>query len=306
MKPRDAPIAEAAAKAGFDCSNWKKLEGLITAVKDAVPSGIYPDRYTGAAAYRSSLYPDEWRPKGRRGVPKAYADADRATSVPAFAKTVSQILKDVNDQTRRQRESSTPTLLDDSINRAATGTNRQPLAPRSGNARTAPTALRKLQPISQSSTNKRTAIDLTSSSPKRPKIEDATGPRHRNDNQIPIIDLTITSPVRLGPSTQRAKNHAARNTHPQHVGRSPREPLPQNIIHNDTTTTLARCASKLRGASHDIEIDRDSLRERWEMDAELQLQDATENLADLNARFMEAEQAIANAVAIVEVKLLHR
>ena len=53
-------------------------------------------------------------------------------------------------------------------------------------------------------------------------------------------------------------------------------------------------------------MDRDALRERWEIDAGLQLQHVTDDLADLNARFTEAEQVISSAINIVEEKLLQR
>ncbi len=44
---RDVPIAEAAAKAGFDCGNWTKLKSLIDAVRAVNAPVTYPDRWTG-------------------------------------------------------------------------------------------------------------------------------------------------------------------------------------------------------------------------------------------------------------------
>jgi len=47
LAPEDVPIAEAAAKAGFDCSNWLKLKGLINAVRAVKAPVTYPDRWNG-------------------------------------------------------------------------------------------------------------------------------------------------------------------------------------------------------------------------------------------------------------------
>ena len=39
MMPSDAPIAEAAARAGFDCSNWYVLPATFTASDFITPAG---------------------------------------------------------------------------------------------------------------------------------------------------------------------------------------------------------------------------------------------------------------------------
>ena len=51
--PSDAPSAETAARAGFDCSNWSKLKGIIDAVRNANMPVSYPDpdRWTGLPIY---------------------------------------------------------------------------------------------------------------------------------------------------------------------------------------------------------------------------------------------------------------
>ena len=43
LDPNDVPIVEAAAKAGFDCSSWPNLNGLITAVRTVFRPVSYPD-----------------------------------------------------------------------------------------------------------------------------------------------------------------------------------------------------------------------------------------------------------------------
>lgn len=69
---------------------------------------------------------------------------------------------------------------------------------------------------------------------------------------------------------------------------------------------LARIASRLYAVAHNIDSDRDTLRERWEIDVDLQIQQTTETLADLNTHFQRAEASVAEAIAIVERRLLHR
>ncbi|KAL9125660.1 MAG: hypothetical protein Q9217_005169 [Psora testacea] len=316
MNPRDAPIAEAAAKAGFDCSDWRRLEGLINAVRDAILLTNHPDRYTGAAVFQSSLYPDKWRPNGtrqRKGVKKIYQDPDRATSVPARATTTVQIFKDVDDHAQGRRDSSTPTVLGYNAIKATASTSRLPLAPRSGNERAPATFHHHPEATGRSSTKKRTAdayVEPTCSSPKRIKTEQPAEPRHGKRNQIQIMNLQIASPVQLRPPIRqrimKADGDAGGKARPRKGGRGPCRPVPQSIIRHDTTSILTRCASKLRAASHGIGMDRDSLRERWEMDVGLQLQHVTDDLAHLNARFSDAKRVIASAIAIVEDRLLHR
>lgn len=51
----DVPIAEAAAKAGFDCSYWPKLKSLIDAVRAVNATVSYPDRWNGRARSRKSM-----------------------------------------------------------------------------------------------------------------------------------------------------------------------------------------------------------------------------------------------------------
>lgn len=47
LSPWDVPVAEAAAMAGFDCSDWLRLKGLLDAVRAANAPVTYPDRWTG-------------------------------------------------------------------------------------------------------------------------------------------------------------------------------------------------------------------------------------------------------------------
>ncbi|KAF6235332.1 hypothetical protein HO173_006528 [Letharia columbiana] len=154
LKLSDAPIAEAAARAGFDCSNWPKLKGLIDAVRAVDTPVSYPDRWTGPAAFRSDIYPDHWKAdlmRERKGVTQAYRDVVRTPSVPAFVVSAKELIKNINSTTRSAR---TP----------ATGTNNVALGPRASNKRNAD------------------VIDLLSSSPKRAKIEPPATPN--------VIDLT--------------------------------------------------------------------------------------------------------------------
>ena len=73
---------------------------------------------------------------------------------------------------------------------------------------------------------------------------------------------------------------------------------------NDTRTTLANCANKLRAAMRSIKTDRENLYERWEVDPGLKLQTVTESLLDLNNRFFKAEELLQDAITAGEDGLL--
>ena len=279
------------------------MSRLINAVKDAVQPVTYPDRYKGAAAYHSSIYPDRWvaeTARAKKGVTHIYRNAEPPPSVPVFAKPAKQIIQEMNRLSRGPADAPTANLVSGTVYKATTSTNREPLKPPSNNKRTTPSY-----------------VDLTDSSPKRTKNEEPTQPTHRLTREDQIIDLTGGHHIQYVP-TQRLPTRPAlanitdRTVNSRHPGsrndfhNPPQRPAPLDIIRDDTTAALTRCAARLRSAANSVDVDRDSLRERWEKDPGLQLQHVTDHLADLNSQFGEADQAIARALAIVENRLLKR
>ncbi|KAG8528185.1 uncharacterized protein KY384_007102 [Bacidia gigantensis] len=315
LSSQDLRIAQAAADGGFDCSNWPKLRDLLIATKAAVQptSGKskprYPDRYNGPAAFQSSIYPDYWRPdavRPRKGVVESYRDAARTPSVPAFAKPAHQILGELSQATGGKRAGSPATVVGDSVLGFAKNSNRIPLRPRSNNTKR-PTGY---------------FVDVVGSDPKRVKTETSSQRSFGNENapiSADIIDLTQDQPTHIKTSSSQLPSRAP-STRPgpqvrpvprarsgNHRNKAPRKrQVPQNVIRDDTSSILARCASKLRAAAHSMDMDRESLRERWEIDADLKLQSVTDDLGDLNAKFHECQETMVQATRIVEEKLLHR
>ncbi|KAK3170713.1 hypothetical protein OEA41_002795 [Lepraria neglecta] len=264
------PIAEAAAKAGFDCSNWGKLKRLIDTVRAVNGAVSYPDRWTGPAAFQGSIYPDRWSAEStrlRKGVVRGYQDTDRAVSVPAFVVTASQILRNMNGPPRVR---GTPAVSF----AAGTGSNRMPLGLRS---------------------NKRTGdelIDLGSSSPKRAKTEAPSTPAISGSSQSNCIDLTQDDkPVTYVPTRRQPTRPALANisnnatggnrTSKKQVVRRQRV-THERMVHRETTRVLAKIANKLRASAHALDVDRETLRARWEVDNNLQLQHIADHLAELN------------------------
>ncbi|KAK0514364.1 hypothetical protein JMJ35_002981 [Cladonia borealis] len=274
MSTRDLHIAEAAAQAGFDCSSWAKLKRLLNAIHSATAPVKYPDRWTGSGAFKSGIYPSRWVAD--------YKDAERSTSVPASVPPVDEILRRINDLTHpqsRQRVSFTFT--------GGTGQNRQPLGERSTNKRTAEAVAGQTP-----SKNKRTKTNTTAS----PAIE--------GSSQANAIDLTseapavtIFNPQRPGPRLHYRNITRIFNTRRPHVSR-------EQLIQGETTGIIAKIASKLRASQHALQIDRETLRNRWDVDEHLQLVHVTDQLAELNRHFSMAEEAIEDSLAVIEQKLL--
>ena len=240
----------------------------------------YPDRWTGPAAYKSNIYPDHWiadRMREPKGVTDAYRDGIRPPSVPAFVVSAKQLTKNLNSITRGQRSAGTPT----------TGVNSVALGARATNKR-----------------NADDVIDLVSSSPKRAKTEqpatrsviDLT----QDDEPIPKYVPTRRLPLRPAPS------NANRGTGPKPSQKRLKRPRPRPLqdIHGDSLGALAKIASKLRASAHALDVDRETLRQRWEVDEMLQLQHVTDDLAQLNEYFTATENDLYAALHVIETRLL--
>ena len=212
-----------------------------------------------------------------KGVTDAYRDGVRPPSVPAFVVSAKQLIKNLNPTTPAERSPGTPT----------TGANNVALGARE--------------------TNKRNAddiIDLVSSSPKRAKTEQ---PATRS-----VIDLTQDDepttrflPTRRLP-LRPAPNSTNRGTGPKPSQKRRKSTRPALLrdIHGESLGALAKIASKLRASAHALDIDRETLRQRWEVDEMLQLQRVTDDLARLNEYFTATENDLYAALDVIERRLL--
>ena len=239
----------------------------------------YPDRWTGPAAYKSNIYPDHWiadRMREPKGVTDAYRDGIKPPSVPAFVVSAKQLIKNLNSITRGQRSAGTPT----------TGANKVALGART--------------------TNKRNADDIIdlSSSPKRAKTEQ---PATRS-----VIDLTQDDePTTKFLPTRRLPLRAAPNSTNRGTGPKPSQKrrkstrrVPLQAIHGESLGALAKVASKLRASARALDVDRETLRQCWEVDEMLQLQHITDDLAQLNEYFTATENDLYAALDVIENRLL--
>lgn len=212
-----------------------------------------------------------------KGVTDAYRDGVRPPSVPAFVVSAKQLIKNLNSTTRGQRSAGTPT----------TGANNVALGSRA--------------------TSKRNAdeiVDLVSSSPKRAKTEQ---PATRSVIDLTQDDEPITKflPSRRLPLRQ-ASNTTNRGTGPKSSQKRCKSNRPARLrdIHSESLGALAKVASKLRASAHALDIDREKLRQCWEVDEMLQLQHVTDDLAQLNEYFTATENDLYAALDVIETRLL--
>ena len=221
---------------------------------------------------------------------KGYKDADGAVSVPAFVVPASQIIQNMGGLPRVR---GTPAPAVSFV--AGTGSNRLPLGSR---------------------TNKRTgteAMDLLSPSPKRTKTEGPTSSLLSKPPPTGIIDLTQDDePTKYIPTRRQPTRPALANIS-NNAGRPKKKKKKvaqhqlitrESIVQRETTGVLAKIASKLRASAHALDVDRDTLRQRWEIDGNLQLQQVTKYLAELNECFTKAENGIKDALMVIEDRLL--
>ena len=269
MSTKDLHIAEAAAQAGFDCSCWANLKRLLNAVHSATAPVTYPDRWTGSGAFKSDIYPSRWVAD--------YKDADRSTSVPAFVPPSEETIRKINGITHPQGPQR-PSFT------AGSGPNRQPLGERSSNKRTADAVAGQT-----ASRNKRTKTNATA-------FPAVAGSSHRNaidlTSEVPTVTYVPTRPRLHYRNITRIFNPRRR-----HLQR-------EQLIQGETTGIIAKIASKLRASQHALQVDRETLRNRWEVDEHLQYVHVTDQLAELNKHFTMAEEAIESSLAVIEHQLL--
>ena len=213
--------------------------------------------------------------RARKGISQAYRDFGKTPSVPPFVITAKQLINNIKSISRGQNPARPPAA------------ENSPLRPRASNKRNSD------------------VIGVLSSSPKRAKTEPSSTPK--------IVDLTQDDepestfipnrcprprPALADITTNRIsrKNSQRRRK----IARSLREP----DVYRESLSALAKIASKLRASVHAIVVDRETLRQRWEVDEHLQLQHVTDNLVDLNECFTSAENGIHGALEVIEKRLL--
>ena len=216
-------------------------------------------------------YPDRWTGSGafKSDVYPStwvanYRDRDRPTSV--------RKRNDLTYPQGPQRPSFT----------AGTGSNRQALGERSTNKRTADAVAGQTP-----SNNKRTKMDATAS------------PAVVGSSQCNAIDLiSEVSAVTYQPTRLHYRNITRIfNTRRRNVNH-------EQLVKGETTGIMAKIASKQRASLYALQVDRETLKNRWEVDEHLRLEHVTDRLAELNQHFTMAEEALKDSLAVIEHELL--
>lgn len=280
---RHAAIAKAAAAAGFDVTDTTNLINLIDAIRNADRALLYPDHYKGSGRYESYIYPDHWpaAEMHQQRVMREYRDLGNIPSMPASNARAQRILREELD--------------DDAVfysaRRTLSGASREPLGARMSNKRTADcftprpsSKIRKIKedhtPIIKSSqSTQKTIFDLT-------QEENAIHTAARLcSSRSPLRDITNYRSMLPGRSVK--KEQESQQFH-------------QQSVRTTTNVSLYKIHQNLKLSQANIEKDREVLRERWELDVDLQLQTVTDDLQTLNEYFSRAENATKEAIAVVE------
>lgn len=165
---------------------------------------------------------------------------------------------------------------------AGTNSNRQALGERSSNKRNVDAVAGET-----SFNNKRTKTDVTASTAVA------------GSSQRSAIDLTSEVPAVTYQPTRlhyrnvtRVFNNRRRNLNHE------------QLIKGETTSIIAKIASKQRASLYALQVDRETLKNRWEVDEHLRLEHVTDRLAELNQHFTMAEEALKDSLAVIEHELL--
>ena len=206
---------------------------------------------------------------------QAYPHTQSVPSVPAFVISAPQILKNIKNLPRVKGTAGAPATM-------GTGSNRTPLGPVSG--------------------NKRGGDEVISSSSKRHKSDHVRQPTSLTYGAEPVHYAPTRRTCPPKASTKPTK--AARNKPSKSQRKARQRAAAKDQTSRETIGTLAQIASKLRASAHAIDVDRGTLRQRWEVDENLQLQSVTDHLSDLNECFTRAEDGIRDALEVIEKRLL--
>ena len=182
----------------------------------------------------------------RKGVTHAYREGFRTPSVPAFVVSAKQLIKNIDSTTRGQHPARTP----------ATGTNNEALGRRASKKRHVD------------------VTDLLSSSPKRAKTEAPTPPNVvdlTQDDEPATKFISTSRRLPLRPALANVTNRSTGAKTSQKRRKSTRLMREQDI-QVESIGTLAKIASKLRASANTLDMDREGLRQRWEVDETLQRQ----------------------------------
>ena len=228
-----------------------------------------------------------------KGVSQAYKSAETARSVPSFVVPAKEILKDVRSFSKSSHTSSTQQILKRSSSSFIDLTTSD--------------AKRYLHTKMKKTTTAKALnqiIDLTMEDvleSNKPPPNAPRGPRaalaSMTNNAIPTF--TSNRGARRRPRTRVTKSTRQRPILNHHE-------RAKRARQDQTTALLARVASKLYATAADIDADRSILRERWDVDDELQGEAPTEALSHLNNCFKKIEEAVGDGARTIEDSLLRR
>lgn len=230
-----------------------------------------PKYYYGSAPDGQKLYPDHWvsaELRQQKGVSMAYRDMDNIPSVPAFVLSAKQILQNINNN-RVARQT-------------VTGANREPLEARISIKRAAD----GFEPRSASEVKRIKREDTLF---KEPSQSLATNAEPQSYKSRPVLSKLVNN--RVVKPKKVSKRQAARRA-------------AQIAIRQATRAAFEKVHNKLTTSEANIGKDRETLRVRWELDVNLQLQTVTDDLQILNECFTRAESAIRDATRMIEDRLL--
>lgn len=283
---RNAAIATAAAAAGFDVTDTTSLLNLIHAIRDA-DRAIYPDYYDGPGKYKSDLYPDHWVAADmhrRRGVTE-YRDLEKIPSVPEF---------NFNKQ-RMKGEQLDDDTVSYSTRRSITGANRDPVGPRTSGKRTGddftPGPASKIRRITEDHTTVIESYQSTQRTTTNLNQEEYTAHTSARSCTSRLVFGNVTDYLHMTPDRSGKKKQGF-----QHFC--------QQSVRTTTKVSLDKVLQNLKLNETNLKKDREILKERWEADVDLQLQTVTNDLQDLRGCFARAENAISEAIAVIEDRVL--
>ena len=326
MSGPNAAIAQAAANAGFDVSDWDALSSLISAVRSAdrltdivyrrllradcrdgpegYRSDLYPDRWNGVAAYKSDIYPDRWHPERAQSPLSSRPRLRTVTKSPDLPlRALLRRREDIDSEDWPDLSISSMEGRE-VIKTQVTGANCYPLGQRSSRKHKLSDDSRGSVPFKISKTEDIATKGLSVvHDGLLVELSDSADDTSHAFVQPALLNRSTNTTQRKTTSSISHKSFSDISTSSLSYSRSraaQKAATAEAAIKASTTRILEKVRHKLQTSITNIQQDRERLSNRWEADEDLKQQKAMRSLTKLNDCLGTAEEALYGAVEAVD------
>lgn len=291
----------------------------------AYRSDIYPSYWDGPAAYTDYLYPDRYRPPSSRKATRSSHSSALALQPRARHPRVPRLMdyptsneeafhariRAIRDRDEMDGLPGTGIYETFNYTRKASGANEIPLgkirplrssAAEPRQARSTPRQLKLEPPLPFEKSGYRTVIDLTSD-------DDNTRPTRPTTPRLAFQATTKgAAPSQMDISYMKTshtlpppqRTNPGPSIHPPSIPPSPFSHSTTKLSNPQTVRVFAKAAVKLRQSLDVLHSDKRAMSKAWEEDAGMQTPEMMKRLSELNEYYRVVEEGLEGALGVVQ------